>query len=274
MDSAAIRESYSRDGYVLIKGALSNEELAPSIQSIEAWVETHAQKLLAEGKIKHLHSGEPFERRLAALYDGREMVARMMDEPMTPAILNTLVRRDGIVDVLEAILGPRVSFTGDYHLRPKLPDNEHMSFPMHQDSQYYGKETRAAHIVTVWVPLVDVDESNGCLWLMPGSQRWGFFDAARDKNQNMRTFEDIEKRGEIVLVPMRAGDVLFFTNLTFHGSKLNTSKNVRWSLDLRYCPTPGEEMPRAEREGLEFLRTKLDSYGRKMQGVRGEGVGV
>ena len=30
--------------------------------------------------------------------------------------------------------------------------------------------------MSIWVPLQDTDEQNGCLWVVPGSHRWGIDD--------------------------------------------------------------------------------------------------
>ena len=49
--------------------------------------------------------------------------------------------------------------------------------------------------------------------------------------------EDIEYRGEIGTLPMKAGDIFAFHNLTFHGSLMNQSDDIRWSTDLPYSET-------------------------------------
>ena len=64
--------------------------------------------------------------------------------------------------------------------RVKLPESEVTAWPWHQDTQYYGNPTQHLHVISVWIPLVDVDERNGCLHLLPGSHRWGLLGGARD----------------------------------------------------------------------------------------------
>jgi ectoine hydroxylase-related dioxygenase (phytanoyl-CoA dioxygenase family) len=63
--------------------------------------------------------------------------------------------------------------------------------------------------------------------VIPGSQRWGLLAGALRPDLNIRTFEDVERRGKAIPVPMKRGDVLLFGNLTFHASKLNRTQGVR-----------------------------------------------
>ncbi len=110
----------------------------------------------------------------------------------------------------------------------------------------------------MWIPLVDVDEGNGCLYVIPGSNRWELIGSARDDNNKMRSFEDVAARGTPIPVPMTVGDILLFSNMTFHGSKVNRSDAVRWSIDIRYARTPGtyaasEQEKAAEDYNFEYV---------------------
>ena len=85
--------------------------------------------------------------------------------------------------------------------------------------------------------MVDVDEHNGCLQIIPGSHKQGLRPPRRDENGRLVPIEDVESWGNVQNVRMKVGDVLVFGNLTFHRSLENTSEDIRWSIDLRYSPT-------------------------------------
>ena len=263
---------YQRDGYLIQRQAVPASDLEPLRGCIARQVDVYAREMFALGKVDRVYAELPFGQRLAALHKRNEIRLRSWNGPALGPELHALIHHPGILDALEPLLGPDISFNGDYHLRPKMPDSELTAFPLHQDSQYYGRPTRHAHIITVWIPLVDVDEVNGCLYLIPGSNSWELIGSERDKNQNMRSFEDVEARAAPVPEPMKMGDILLFSNMTFHGSKVNRSRDVRWSVDIRYCRTPGTfEAPPLVEQGEAYMRAKLDKTGRAPMVVRGAG---
>ena len=49
----------------------------------------------------------------------------------------------------------------------KQPNEGHGAMPFHQDITFAPSSGRPG--TTLWVPLVDVEETNGCLWIVPGS---------------------------------------------------------------------------------------------------------
>ena len=93
-------------------------------------------------------------------------------------------------------------------------------------------------MVSLSIPLVDVAEDNGCLYVIPGSHKWNLLKGQRGADNKVHTLEGVEQRGQPVALPMVPGDILLFSNLTFHTSKLNSSNSVRWSVDLRYVAPP------------------------------------
>lgn len=257
-NSSTASDQFNKNGFLLAKNILPDEILGPIKELINKNVDLHAQELMKKGELTELYQEAPFETRLALLYKNTESRMRSWNHFLFSRELFNLIRYPGILDFLEPILGPEISFNGDYHLRPKLPSNTYTSFPLHQDSQYYGSKTEPITIVTIWIPLIDVNEKNGCLWVIPGSHKWGLLPSARGEDQNMRSFENVEERGDPVPIPMNYGDILAFHNLTFHASKVNNSNSVRWSTDIRYRSTPGHiKLSKKEQEGHEFLSQQL-----------------
>ena len=266
---ALVTEAYWRDGFLVQRAVLSESILLPIQQVIERYVDSHLRDLHAAGRVADLHEAEPFGRRLAAAYEGTDLTVRKWHSFLFCRELYALARHPGILSTLEAILGPEITFHGDFQLMPKLPGSEVAAFPWHQDTQYYGVPSRDMHVVTVWIPLVDVNEENGCLLVMPGSHRWGLLEGIRGPDLNIRPLEDIEKRGTPLAMPMRRGDVLFLTNLTFHASRTNRMRTLRWSLDFGYSATPGSRtLTAGEQASYDFLYGWLPQVGRTPLVVR------
>ena len=91
--------------------------------------------------------------------------------------------------------------------------------------------------VSAWVALDDVDVSNGCMWMVPGSHTWGnHMDYIR---QNVPNFDAMptEFEGHVVEkrpCPVRKGEVHFHHALTWHGSPDNKSDRPRRAIAIHY----------------------------------------
>ncbi|MBI4531278.1 MAG: phytanoyl-CoA dioxygenase family protein, partial [Candidatus Latescibacteria bacterium] len=152
-------------------GVLHDKDLEPVRRAIATRVDQEAQQLHAEGKITDLHEGAPFTRRLMEVYRGLKRRAIGWNKEVFSKEIYELGRHPAILDVAESLVGPELQFNGDYWVRTKLPNETVTTFPWHQDSGYYGDPTESYHLLSLWLSLVDVDEHNGCMQVIPGSHR-------------------------------------------------------------------------------------------------------
>jgi ectoine hydroxylase-related dioxygenase (phytanoyl-CoA dioxygenase family) len=142
------------------------------------------------------------------------------------------------VAMVRQLLGPDVCLTHQQFVT-KLPDgaDAHSDIPWHQDDGYGRLEPMTD--VTVWIALVDTDETNGCLWILPGSHRLGLL--PHDTAGVNPLLREVAVREAGVALPLRAGEGVAFGGLTLHGSGPNRSPVPRPGLFLRYCE-PGTIM--------------------------------
>ena len=159
------------------------------------------------------------------------------------------------LDAVTEVLGPDVCLLHQQFVT-KLPDgdDQHSDIPFHQDSGYGRVEPLVD--CTVWMPLVDTDEHNGALWVVPGSHRLGLIEhASAEVNPVLREAKFDEKAA---CVPLEAGCAVAFTGLTLHGSGPNRSDAARPAMFVRYGP-PGlvldPDVPEARRAALEDPHT-------------------
>jgi len=226
-------QRYEEDGYLIIPNLLNERDLEPVRRAIMRQVENEAQRLFDTDEIQDVHDELPFTRRLKEIYRPIKKRSIGWNQEVFSEEIYDFGRHRTILDIAEALVGPELQFNGDYWVRTKLPGEKVTTFPWHQDSGYYGDPTEF-HILSLWMPLVDVNEHNGCMQVLPGSHRWGLRPVDRNGDGHHIPTEDIESRGEIVTLPMKAGDIFAFHNLTFHRSLMNYSDDIRWSIDLRY----------------------------------------
>ena len=90
--------------------------------------------------------------------------------------------------------------------------------------------------VSAWVALDNVDESNGCMSMVPGSHLWGdqisFLSALTNFHGLPPEFNGHEVRVE--LCPVRQGEVHYHHGLTWHDSHANTSARPRRAIAFHY----------------------------------------
>ncbi len=137
--------------------------------------------------------------------------------------------------------------------------------PWHQDAQVHHEDADPVFILTVWLPLCDTDEENGCLQIIPRvhhhrmvywSEGFGIEDGGLPE-------------GDVLSLPMKKGDVLLMHKLIPHRSIPNRSGSIRWSLDLRYqqtgLPTGRSFYPNfivRSRRHPEFVLTDYNTWSR------------
>lgn len=91
--------------------------------------------------------------------------------------------------------------------------------------------------VSAWVALDDVDESNGCMSMVPGSHQWG--DRMMSFLATLPDFDSMpaEYEGHPITVrtcPVKKGEVHYHHALTWHGSHANLSGRPRRAIAYHY----------------------------------------
>lgn len=99
-----------------------------------------------------------------------------------------------------------------------------------------------AELVSAWVALDDATVDNGCMWMVPGSHKWG------DHGKYIATDEaympylkdpsrlPAELRYEAVPFEIKKGQVGFHHCLTWHGALPNRSDRKRRAIAVHYMP--------------------------------------
>jgi hypothetical protein len=144
------------------------------------------------------------------------------------ALLRDFVTRGPQVALATELLGPNVCFTHEQYIIKHADEKARTDVPWHQDSGYGRLEPPLD--LTVWIALDDCTTENGCLWVLPRSDRGGL--------QSHGAVNGL--RGVVVgesgtALPMRAGDAVLFGGLLLHRSLPNRTDRARVALYLRYC---------------------------------------
>ena len=237
-------ERYVEEGYVVVEGGLTEDDLEPVIGEYADIVDEIARDLHSQARISRLYDDEPFETRFARIAAEDEVIYHAEENLDIGATRRRatfeILRNENLLDLVEGFVGPEITCNSIGHIRAKFPTDEARArlsnvAGWHQDAVFTTMEAHHILQMTVWFPLCDATEENGCLQVRPGVHKgevvyWG---------------GTLDPTAESVAVPMKKGDVIFIHKLTPHASGPNTTDGIRWSMDIRYQKT-GELSPRPE----------------------------
>lgn len=221
--SEAVVGYYQENGFVAIPDVLTPGEVKALAESMEEGMQIEAaQRRTAEGP----RSG-PYYRVLNQRVNvwrdhggiGQVTLSRSLAE---------LARQ------LAGVSGIRLFHD---HLLWKMPEDSKPT-PWHQDLPFWPFDEPRA--LSVWIPVDDVDEANGCMMFVPKSQ-----EAGKLKGINLVDPDDIFAEANRVgrrpvdrpvIARLRAGSVTFHSGLTFHYGHANQSAMPRRVLAIIYMP--------------------------------------
>ena len=102
----------------------------------------------------------------------------------------------------------------------KEPNSE-SKVGIHQDWAFVDEERETSY--NVWLPLIDTNLSNGCLWVLPGSHKLGQFPRYSPSEQKV---DDEAVEDYSIPVQLRAGQaVIYHSGLIHYSSSNNTAKS-------------------------------------------------
>ena len=235
---------FHEQGYLMVPDLIDADTINAVRDEIDAVVRAEAAKLHEEGLLSKTWDECDFDHQLAQIAthekEAADELIRRVYGPgggghMGPAIFE-MIRHPDLLDAIESIVGPEIIGSSVYRIRPKAPGMIRGAVPWHQDSGYLMSHCDREMIVTCWVPLVDSNEENGCLHVIPKAHQRGILEHHTGGSGGYLVIndEDLPQDQKPVAVPVPVGGVLMLTNLTPHGSFLNKSDAMRWSVDLRY----------------------------------------
>lgn len=237
------RERYEREGYFARRGVLGPEELVPlreAVESIHDRIEGAAR--LPDVEAPRWIDGKRYQNLLGSSvqWEWREGAneIRTMEpyhhlDPHLDALIDD-VRLWGPARALIASEG--ISLFSD-KLNFKRPGGA--PFPWHQDNPYWAFLCdHLDQLVSLAIILDDSTIENGCLWLIPGSHKYGALDCFEERGSVGRLYTDIDRYDLAAPEPMDlpAGSIVYFHGDIVHGSQANKSDERRRLLLLTYQP--------------------------------------
>ena len=223
------KESYERDGFLIVESLFNTSELDEIRHRIDA--------LIADPD--HPPQGVTVGREGKTAGDSQSSLARD-DSVRSAAFLvrflpffQDFARQGKLLDLVRGLLGPRVKVFRDQALF-KPPGGQ--AKPPHQDQSYFQVEPQN-DLVTAWIALDEATTQNGCMCYIPGSHRHGVFPVGHDPE---RPVHHVPDTGELSLpdpvrCPVPAGSVIFHHGCTLHFSEDNHTDTWRKAVIFHYA---------------------------------------
>ena len=143
-------------------------------------------------------------------------------------VIREFCLRPEFVAITTKFLGPDIDLYWNQAVF-KGPDGK-AQFPWHQDDGYTS--VTPSPYLTLWLALNDATVENGCIWVLPGSQKSGL--AKHVPSPIGLVCHSLDDPDQGVPVPLRAGSIAAFQSLTMHKSGVNHSTAVRKAYIIQY----------------------------------------
>jgi chlorinating enzyme len=149
---------------------------------------------------------------------------------------HSLVTSDLLLDTVEDLLGGDILVYGTLVFYKPPKDSSYVSW--HQDSFYSGLHLTPS--TSAWIALTPSNKANGCMRVIPGSQKQGSLDhdnVSNDPNllnkrgERVRVDVDESQALDVVLQP---GEMSLHQSTIIHGSNPNTSAEPRVGFIVRF----------------------------------------
>jgi len=248
---------FARDGYVHLRGILSEQEMA----AIEVVYEQFLRgEIEVPGKDYCDMSGD-YDKSA----DDYAIVNVMLPRRYYPAWCGNPLERRG-ASIAGQLCGPGMTIDFD-QLLAKRPQKDDAVFAWHQD-QAYWPVTRDSRTATLWLALDDSTVENGCMRFIPGShlepelRKHRPMAGDREKSHTLVAEVD-ETVDQVRPAEIRRGDVTVHSERVTHGSGGNSSAGWRraYSVAFRSTETVAEGRQRGFTHSHNDAPGVLDDVG-------------
>ena len=234
-----LKQDFDRDGFVILPQYVSGEEA----QTIDANI----------------------ERFITDVLPGAPETTAFYEDPAEPS---SIMRLQNMIDLdpwfhdlyySERMAGLARHLLGDDVVGKNLqwfnkPARIGGPTPAHQDGFYFMLDPNEA--ITLWLALDHIDEENGCVRYLPGSQREAMRPHQRSNvigfSQGITDYSD-EDTGRETPIHARPGDLFAHHSLTVHRADANLSDRRRAALGFVFFAASAKE----DKDQAEAYRQKL-----------------
>lgn len=230
--TAAQRQQYADDGYLLVRNVLTRDDVdrynARAREFALGNIPPGAQKMV----VKDVHVA----RGLVQPDDPEKGIWKYLNPDRFDPLFAAYPGRPEILDIVEEFIGPDIkAFLMMFIYKPPGIDFVH---PYHQDASYFNFQPHD-NVLGTWLPMDRTAQDNGTISVIRGSHTFPILPHAAPEGENVNFgvfgVEGYDGHADEVTLYMEAGDCLFFHSRLLHKTGANLSNRHRRVITVHYA---------------------------------------
>lgn len=212
---------YRKNGYVQIDNILSQEEV-DELQALTDEINAEMENKMPPEAERNLY--QRVFLQVVNVWRRDERFRKFTFHPV-------------LADVARRLMGADHVRLWHDHLMTKLPGESGRATDWHQDFPYWPIKEPGP--MSIWIPMQDVDWTNGCMHFVPGSHGWDMHEKIYlDTEEKVDIFDAVKGKDSLdiqrVYVPLKRGSVTFHDGRTIHYAGKNLTDQPRRVLSVIY----------------------------------------
>ena len=233
---------YNKNGYAILKNIVPPPRIDALLENIYKLYRKYSTDYEFD-ESEDPWKSEMFHKKLIEFRKkDPKLFGAIYDSLKTSLTLTQLVSDDVIVNNVAKFLNvdPSDVSISEPMCRLDVPNDKRNALEWHQERSFFPQNRDGLHSLVCWIPLTSVTEEMGAIHISPESHTGGLITSAQNEKKSELSTRQISvpeeyiKKYEDLVVPVDAGDVVFFNMLLYHRSGINISDKVRFAVQSRF----------------------------------------
>ena len=233
---------YNKNGYAILKNIVPPPRIDALLENIYKLYRKYSTDYEFD-ESEDPWKSEMFHKKLIEFRKkDPKLFGAIYDSLKTSLTLTQLVSDDVIVNNVAKFLNvdPSDVSISEPMCRLDVPNDKRNALEWHQERSFFPQNRDGLHSLVCWIPLTSVTEEMGAIHISPESHTGGLITSAQNEKKSelstrqISVTEEYIKKYEDLVVPVDAGDVVFFNMLLYHRSGINISDKVRFAVQSRF----------------------------------------
>ena len=233
---------YNKNGYAILKNIVPPPRIDALLENIYKLYRKYSTDYEFD-ESEDPWKSEMFHKKLIEFRKkDPKLFGAIYDSLKTSLTLTQLVSDDVIVNNVAKFLNvdPSDVSISEPMCRLDVPNDKRNALEWHQERSFFPQNRDGLHSLVCWIPLTSVTEEMGAIHISPESHTGGLITSAQNEKKSELSTRQISvpeeyiKKYEDLVVPVDAGDVVFFNMLLYNRSGINISDKVRFAVQSRF----------------------------------------